>query len=77
MHLFLKIFSGIANSVDPNQTAPKCLFAYAVLSEILVYEIFRTFTVVMKGKYNKICRRTCFASENFHQKLNINLSLWT
>ena len=42
MHLFLKILSGIANSVDPDQTAPSgavwsgfTLFVYAILLESL------------------------------------------
>ena len=46
--LFLKILSEMANSVDSDQTAPwgavwseSTLFAYAILSETLVYEIFR------------------------------------
>ena len=46
MHLFLKILSGMANSVDPDQTAPSgavwsgsALFAYVILSETLVFEI--------------------------------------
>ena len=38
MQLFLKVFSGMANIVDPDQTAPSgsasALFAYDVLSEI-------------------------------------------
>ena len=45
MHLFLKILSGMANSVDPDQTAPSgavwsgsALFAYVILSETLVFE---------------------------------------
>ena len=45
-YFFLKIFSGMANSVDPDQIAPEgavwsgsALFAYAILSETLVYEI--------------------------------------
>ena len=45
MQLFLKILSGMANSVDPDQTAPSgavwsgsALFAYAILSETLVFE---------------------------------------
>ena len=48
MQLFLKILSGMANSVDPDQTAPKgvvlpgsALFAYVILSEALVYGILR------------------------------------
>ena len=48
MQLFLKIcFSGMANNVDPDQTAPSgavwfgsTLFAYAILSEAFVYKIF-------------------------------------
>ena len=46
MQLFLKILSEIANSVDPDQTAPKgavwsgsTLFAYSILSDHLVFEI--------------------------------------
>ena len=45
MHLFLKILSGMANSVDPDQTAPSgavwsgsALFAYVILSETLVFK---------------------------------------
>ena len=41
MHLFPKILSGMANSVDPDQTAPSgsALFAYVILSDTLVFEI--------------------------------------
>ena len=46
MQLFPKIPGGMANSVDPDQTAPSgavwsgtTLFAYAILSDTLVYEI--------------------------------------
>ena len=46
MHLSLKILSGMANSEDPDQTAPSgavlsgsALFAYGILSETLVFEI--------------------------------------
>ena len=46
MQFFLKIFSGMANSVDPDQTATSwavwsgsALFAYAISSDTLVYEI--------------------------------------
>ena len=46
MQLFPKISSGIPNNVDPDQTAPEgavwsgsTLFAYAILSDTLVYEI--------------------------------------
>ena len=48
MQLFLKILSGTANSIDPDQTAPSgavwsgsALFAYAILPEILVYKILQ------------------------------------
>ena len=48
MQLFLKIRNGMANSVDPDQTAPEgviwsgsALFAYAILLETLVYKISR------------------------------------
>ena len=46
MQFFPKIPSGMANSVDPDQTAPSGAvwsgytpFAYAILSDTLVYEI--------------------------------------
>ena len=43
MQLFLKIISGMANSVDRDQTAHSgsgsALFAYAILTETLVFEI--------------------------------------
>ena len=46
MQLFHKIFSGMANSLDPDQTAPRgavwsrsALFAYAILSETLMHQI--------------------------------------
>ena len=38
MQWFLKILKRMANSVDSDQTALS-LFAYAILSETLVYEI--------------------------------------
>ena len=36
MQLFLKIFSGMTNSVDPDQTAP--FFSYAIFVRNLVYK---------------------------------------
>ena len=46
MQLFFNIFSGLANSVNPNQNAlseavwsGSALFAYAILSDTLVYKI--------------------------------------
>ena len=42
MLIFLNIFSGMANSVDSDQTAPSglhCLHNYAILSETLASEI--------------------------------------
>ena len=48
MQLFLKILSGIANSVDTDQTAPEwavwsgsALFAYVTLPEFLAFKILR------------------------------------
>ena len=40
MHLFYKLLDGMTNSVDNDQTAPSgsALFAYAILSEKLLYE---------------------------------------
>ena len=39
MQLFLKIPNGMANSVDPDQTAGSTLFAYAILLDNFVNEI--------------------------------------
>ena len=45
MSLFLKILSGMANSADPDQTAPRAVWsgsalsAYAILSETLALKI--------------------------------------
>ena len=46
MQLFLKILSGMTNNINPDQPAPSgailsgsTLFAYAILSETLVYKI--------------------------------------
>ena len=46
MQLYLQILSGLANSVDPDQTAPSgavwfgsALFACAILLDTFVYEI--------------------------------------
>ena len=46
MQLLLKISSAMANSVDPDQTAPSgavwsgsTLFAYTISSETLIYKI--------------------------------------
>ena len=40
MHLLLKILSRMANSVDPDQTAPSgsALFVHVTLSDILMFE---------------------------------------
>ena len=45
MQMNLKIFCGVANSVDPDQTAPSgsALFACAILSESLVFKILGHF----------------------------------
>ena len=41
MQVFLKINNGMANSVNPDQTAPSgsVLLAYTILSDTLMYEI--------------------------------------
>ena len=46
MQFIFKIINGMANSIEPNQTASEgavwsgsALFAYAILSDTLVYEI--------------------------------------
>ena len=48
MQLFLKMPSGMTNSVDPDQTAPSgavwsgsALFAYSILSETFVFKILQ------------------------------------
>ena len=50
MQLFLKILSGMANRVDPDQTAPSgvassgsAVFAYAILSETFLYMTLQDF----------------------------------
>ena len=54
MQLLLKMLSGMANSVDPDQTAP----ASAILLETLVYEIlghllYSSFTIkILVYNYN-------------------------
>ena len=54
MQLFLKILSGMANSVDPDQTSPSeavwsgsALFAYVILSENLVFELLGHLPYIM------------------------------
>ena len=42
MHLSLKMLSGMANSEEPDQTAPEsgsALFAFGILSETLVFKM--------------------------------------
>ena len=50
MLLFLKALSGMANSIDPDQTAPSgavwsgsILFAYDILSATFVSKFYRNF----------------------------------
>ena len=57
MQFFLKILGGMANSVDPDQTAPSgavwsgfTLFAYAILSEFLMYKILGHTILLNKNK---------------------------
>ena len=62
MQLFLKILTGIADSVDPDQTAPSAwsesaLFAYAILSEILAYKILGHLLYL-----HAFCIKECFCS---------------
>ena len=40
MQVIVNVLNGMANSVDPDQPAPSALFAYAILSETLLYVIF-------------------------------------
>ena len=46
VQLFLKIVSGMANSAEPDETA---LFAYAILSDSLLYEILGHLPYHMKS----------------------------
>ena len=51
--LYSKILAGALNSVDPVQTAGcsgSVLFAFAILSEILMYEILGHLTYVFMEK---------------------------
>ena len=59
MHLFLKILRAMANSVDPDQTAPEravwsgsALFAYVILSETLVFEFLGHLPYMEKYGWN-------------------------
>ena len=56
MYFFLKILSGMAKVVDPDQTAPSeaalsgsALFAYAILSDHLMFENLAYMTVHCKN----------------------------
>ena len=58
MEQFLKIVSGMANSVEPDQTAPSgavwsgsALFAYAISSDTFVYEISEHLTYIHRLSY--------------------------
>ena len=49
MQLFLEIFSGVANTVDPNQTATSgviwsgfAVFAYAILSDTWTFTVLNS-----------------------------------
>ena len=49
MQLFFEIFSGVANIVDPDQTAPSgviwsgsALFAYAILSDTWTFTVLNS-----------------------------------
>ena len=69
MQLFLKTLCGIANSVDPDQTAKgaiwsgSALFAYATLSETLVYEILEhlLYCILIKVNSFHLCLALSFA----------------
>ena len=57
MHLFPKIPSGMANSVDPDHTAPSGsvwsgskLFAYAILSDTIMYEILGIYCTTLGSR---------------------------
>ena len=57
MQLFLKLITGMADSVDPDQTAPKgavlsALYAYAILSDTLVYENLEHLSYTIRGGHN-------------------------
>ena len=57
MQLFLKILSGMANSVDPDLPAVwsgSALFAYVILSDTLVFEILEHLLYVWELRYPNI-----------------------
>ena len=60
MQLLLKILSGMANSVDPDQTAPRAvcsgsaMFGFAILSDTLVYKILGHFTGLLMYQANLV-----------------------
>ena len=50
MQLFLKIISGLVNSVDPDQTAPSLHCLHLQICQDLDVQNFRTFTVPFISK---------------------------
>ena len=77
MQWFLKINGGMANSVDPDQTASSgavisgsALFVYAILSATLVYEILDIYSIdiflLLHKKNNKQTKKNTVAGIHQH-----------
>ena len=81
MQLFVKILSGMANSVDPDQTLIwSTLFAYAILLDTLVYKkknLLGHLPYYQFKKYELQCQkmylRTCVPSENSDQTVHLQI----
>ena len=79
MELFLKTLGEMANSEDPDQTAPSgavwsgsTLFAHAILSEILVCEI----NVMVYNILTLLYQRSSQCQPEFLQTLNYTERQW-
>ena len=63
MKQFLKIPSGMANNVDPDQTAlgavcsGSALFAYVILSDTLVFEILGHLPYIYRSVPDKVLKK--------------------
>ena len=66
--VLLKILSGMANSVHPDQTTPSsgsALFAYTILLETLVYEILGHLPYLVTAQPSAYYRSNTYLFEGF------------